>query len=103
MKYKATGTNILVEEIIAEDDQQIIADKEEFIVKGKVLNVGKKTGIEFPMSIHQQSGMGIVFEVVDGDIIWFNKRSATNLPFSDKLYVIEQTDILVVEKHEEIQ
>ena len=103
MKYKAVGTNILVEEIILEDDQQIIADKEEFIVKGRVLNVGNNTGIELPHSQESRAsgggGMGMLFEVVETDIVFFNKRQAQILPFSDKLYIVDQSNILVVEEN----
>ena len=33
----------------------------------------------------------------EGDVIWFNKKDALSLPFNSKLYILEQSNILVVE------
>lgn len=79
---KVIGENVLVE-IIEEEQSGIVSATEENIVKGKVLSVGKD-----------------ISEISKEDIIWFNKFDAINLPFNVSLYVIEKSDIIVVEENE---
>lgn len=97
MIYHAIGQNILVEEAISEEEQ-IISTKEQYVVKGKVLSIGQDKITRLAYS--EVSGGGMTPELYIDDIVWFNKRSANQMPFNEKLYIIEQADVLVVEKDE---
>ena len=91
MIYHAVGENILVEEIVNEEEQ-IISSKEEYIIRGKILSIGSNYYHQLTAT---QASSGKTPELKTNDTIWFNKREATQMPFNEKLYVVEQSDILI--------
>ncbi len=88
MKLKVVNTNILVE-VVKEKEEGIIADVEENIVKGEVKEIG--TGLMI-------DGRSTPMQVRPSSQIWFDKRNGLQLPFNENLYVIDQSDIILIEE-----
>lgn len=88
MKYKPVQQNILVE-IVKEEQEGIVNPEQADIVRGLVLEIGDGSGYRpAPMVVRPQM------------YIWFNKVLADQLPFNKNLYVLGQSDILVLEEDE---
>lgn len=99
MSYRAIGSKILIEEIIDENpNEQIVSTAEEPIIRGKAISIGRKTNV-FTI-INDGSGGGTTSDLSVDDIIWFTKKDAVQLPFNKNLYIIEDSDILVIENNE---
>ena len=99
MSYRAIGSKILIEEIIDEDpSEQIVSTAEEPIIRGKAISIGNKTNV-FTI-VNNENGGGTTSDLSIDDTIWFVKRDAIQLPFNKNLYIIEDSDILVIENNE---
>ena len=85
---KVIHTNILVQEIKAEEGT-IVSVEEDDIIRGTVKEIGDGNSIDgtfSPMLVRPQN------------IVWFDKHLATKLPFCDDLYVLDQSSILIIEE-----
>lgn len=91
MRYKVINTKILVELVREEAKEGDIISSEESveIIKGHVKEIG--TGVT-------PEGNRIPMEVRPDSFVWFSIFNATPLPFNDKWFVIDQSDILVIEE-----